>query len=227
MKRIKILTIQFDNEILPYEIPKFRGAIIDKLNSDNLLFHNHTGDNTYRYSYPLIQYKKIGKCAAIICIDKGAESVHELFSMNDKIVKLGNREIELVLNRLNANQFTISVWDKSFRYSIYRWFPLNQDNHRLYTQLESEEDRIAFLERMLTGNILSFAKGIELQVEREIKIKIHSCSTPTPVRYKDAHLLAFDTEFSSNVFLPNYIGLGKGASHGFGTVRSNDNKSIK
>ena len=32
-------------------------------------------------------------------------------------------------------------------------------------------------------------------------------------------LLAFDVRFRCNVYLPNYLGLGKSASHGFGIVR--------
>ena len=39
------------------------------------------------------------------------------------------------------------------------------------------------------------------------------------IKYKNTHLLAFNLDFSTNVFLPNYIGLGKGASHGYGMVR--------
>jgi len=32
-------------------------------------------------------------------------------------------------------------------------------------------------------------------------------------------MLAFNIEFKTNVFLPNFIGLGKGVSIGFGTIK--------
>ncbi len=225
MKKIKILTIRFDNELYPYEIPKFRGAVVNKLSEANVLFHNHTGDTTYRYAYPLIQYKQIGGKAAIICINEGTESVHELFRMENRWVQLGEREMELNMLNLNANQFVIQVWEKSFRYTLSKWFPLNQDNYRIYARLTEESEKKEFLQRMLVGNILSFAKGIGLQLEKEVVVQIDSLSEPKMLRYKDARLQSFDISFSCNVFLPNYIGLGKGASHGFGTVKSNKSEN--
>ena len=70
MTKIKTLTIQFDTPLRRSEIPLFRGAIIAAIPSSNILFHNHDG-TSLRYSYPLIQYKRIGGRAAITCIGKG------------------------------------------------------------------------------------------------------------------------------------------------------------
>ena len=38
-------------------------------------------------------------------------------------------------------------------------------------------------------------------------------------KFKDVKMTAYDLRFTCNVSLPNYIGLGKGVSHGFGTIR--------
>jgi hypothetical protein len=38
------------------------------------------------------------------------------------------------------------------------------------------------------------------------------------MKYKGISFAAFDVLFKTNVSLPNYTGLGKGVSHGFGTV---------
>lgn len=60
MKKIKILCVRFRNELRPFEIEMFRGAVLDKLQETaSVLFHNHVGDG-FRYSYPLIQYKCLG-----------------------------------------------------------------------------------------------------------------------------------------------------------------------
>ena len=66
MNYTNILTIKFSNHISKEEIPLFRGAVISTLEQNNILFHNHNDDNSLRYSYPLIQYKRIGGCAAIV-----------------------------------------------------------------------------------------------------------------------------------------------------------------
>ena len=58
MKKIPILVVRFKNELNFKEIPLFRGAVIDKTSkSNNLLFHNHQGNDVLRYRYPFIQYK--------------------------------------------------------------------------------------------------------------------------------------------------------------------------
>ena len=46
---IRTLTVQFDADILYKEIPLFRGAVLSSMGKDaDLLYHNHTGDNTFR-----------------------------------------------------------------------------------------------------------------------------------------------------------------------------------
>jgi len=69
MKKIRILTVIFDTEIKGYEIPAFRGAVVDKVGLENIIFHNHLSGNTFLYKYPLIQYKVIRNNPAIQCID--------------------------------------------------------------------------------------------------------------------------------------------------------------
>ena len=76
MENTNILIIKFRDYISDDEVYFFRSAIIQKLeNKSEVLFHNHLDKDKYRYSYPLIQYKKIKQKAAIVCIDKGTEAV--------------------------------------------------------------------------------------------------------------------------------------------------------
>ncbi len=78
---------------------------------------------------------------------------------------------------------------------------------------------IQMLERTLTGNILSFAKGIEWRIDKPVQVQIQELKGEKVIRYKGIPLFAFDLNFNCNISLPNYLGLGKSASHGFGIVR--------
>lgn len=78
MRNIRILTLKFRNQLRPDEIKWFRGAFIHASNKDNVLFHNHTEKN-YRYAYPLIQYKLIHRCVAILCVKEGVEAIGHFF----------------------------------------------------------------------------------------------------------------------------------------------------
>jgi hypothetical protein len=111
------------------------------------------------------------------------------------------------------------VWETSFSYSIQNWLALNEENYKRYKGMVGLTEKLTLLERLLTGNILSFAKGIEWRVEKPVKVELQEVRGEKIIRYKGVPLVAFDVQFRCNVSLPNYLGLGKSASHGFGIVR--------
>jgi hypothetical protein len=73
--------------------------------------------------------------------------------------------------------------------------------------------------RILIGNIISFAKGVKWDIEKNISLKIQSIEKEGLLKFKKNQLLGISLKFEANVFLPNYIGLGKGVSHGFGIIK--------
>ena len=223
-KRIRILTVIFDSEIRPFEIPALRGAMIDKVGKENLVFHNHLKNNSYLYRYPLVQYKQIMGKPALVCIEYGVDEIHKFFEKPDWSIKIGDRWLDMKIYKLLLNQFNMQVWESSFYYHIRNWIALNQDNYKKYQQTESEKERIEFLERTLIANIISFAKGIEWDIEKEIRVAITSQITIRPVSLKGKKILGFNTDFKTNVFLPNYIGLGKSVSLGFGMIKQINKK---
>ena len=222
MKKIRILNITFDEEIKAWELPAFRGGIISKIGRENVLFHNHIGEDGFRQKYPLIQYKSIARKPAIICIEQGVEEIHNFFENKDWSMEITQRKLDMKIDKLNMNQFTMQVWDKLFPYSLRNWLALNQENYPKYMKLEGIIEKIAFLENILKANILSFAKGIGWEVDNQIKLQITNLDEPRLMTHKKQKMMAFSLNFKTNVFLPNFIGIGKGASFGFGTVKNSD-----
>jgi hypothetical protein len=215
--RTSLLVIIFNNLIKQNEIPKFRGAVINTLTSNNILFHNHTDDG-FRYAYPLVQYKRINGKAAIVCIDEGAESIGGFFTNLRESVTIGNQIIQLELETVNANKMLVQVWEGEFVYSLRKWLPFNHENYEKYLGTDDLKGKIVFLEKILVGNILSFAKGLNICFEQEVKVCITTLEEKGAMKYKNINFASFDVIFKTNVSLPNYIGLGKGVSHGFGTI---------
>ncbi len=226
MKKIRVLTVVFEPEIHGSEIPAFRGAIIAKAGRDCVLFHNHQGEG-YRYKYPLIQYKRIKHHASIVCIEQGIDEIYRLFNQPDWKIRIGREEKELKIIRLNVNQYTLNVWDKTFRYKIFNWLPLNEENYRKYRDLDNDDLRLEMLERILVANILSFAKGIGWRLDENQKIIAHiqAIERQKLTKFKGTKLLAMDVVFTTNVYLPPNIGLGKAVSHGYGKLVPWKNKT--
>lgn len=217
-KKQRILVLKFATPIYQTEIVGLRGAINKILNKDsNVLFHNHEGDS-FRYAYPLIQYKRIHKNAALVCINEGTEAVGLLLNKGTFECMLGERNVEMEIDSVKANQHLIQTWDSNFTYFLRKWLPLNQDNYLEYQKLEGVSEKCQFLERILTGNMLSLGKGLGIHFEKEISCKITEIIDCKLIRHKNVKMQAFDIVFKSNVSLPDYIGLGKGASTGFGVV---------
>ncbi len=225
--KIRTLILRFSNTLYQNELTSFRGAINELLKDKNdVLFHNHEGDS-FRYAYPLIQYKRINGKAALVCINKGTEAVGLLLNQGEFECLLGDRSVQMEIDSVKANQYLIQTWDSSFTYTLRKWLPLNQDNYQEYTKLEGIGEKSQFLERILTGNILSMGKGLGIHFENEVSCKILQMDEPTLLSYKNVKMMSFDLEFKTNVSLPDYIGLGKGASTGFGmVVRKREKKDI-
>jgi CRISPR/Cas system endoribonuclease Cas6 (RAMP superfamily) len=118
----------------------------------------------------------------------------------------------------------MQAWDKCFNYYMQDWLPLNQKNYHVFKSLNSEIEQKEFLEKILRGNILSFAKGINWTVENEIKVRINEIIRKKIIKVKGVPRETFTLTFSSNVFLPNHIGLGKNASMGFGVIQEIKNR---
>lgn len=217
MSKQRILIIRFKNEIYQDDISKFRGAIVATMQNAHILFHNHDGDG-FRYAYPLIQYKRINKKAAIVCVGEGTDVIGNFFSNLTHEIRVGDINIELEIDSVKANNIEVQLWDNMFAYRITRWLPLNQENYQRYNETESLADRCEMLERILIGNILSFAKCLGEMFNQQLKCNITSIDKSYVVNHKGVKMSAFDLSFKSNISLPDYIGLGKGVSLGAGKV---------
>ena len=74
------------------------------------------------------------------------------------------------------------------------------------------------LERILVGNIISMSKGLGYTVPGQIEANIFDLRK-IHTKLKGTHMLAFLGTFSVNFEIPDYWGIGKSVSRGFGTVK--------
>jgi len=220
-KSERILTILFDAEISFSEIPFFRGAVIQTLKQQqgdvNVLFHNHNGQQ-FRFSYPLIQYKRIHNKAAIVSIGEGADIIGSFLSSMKETIQLRERIIPLHVEDVVSRQIAIRPYETSFNYSVRRWLPLNSKNHAVFSAIDNLTEKVAFLEKTLIGNILSMGKGLNIRFDDEIRCKIQELKGPYLSNVKNTAMTAFDARFNTNICLPAFIGLGKHTSIGYGMI---------
>ena len=217
----KLLTILFSNSLRFNEIPLLRGGIIHMVEREtgdvNLLFHNHM-EESYRWRYPLVQYKQIDGKAAMVCIGEGIDAVQEFFSTEKRVWTLHGHKEELRIENVWMKPFSLEVTPAPLPYRIQRWLPLNTGNYLKYIQTDSLSERISLLESILSANILSMAKGLGTRIESRISCTITDLSEPELMESKSVKMMSFDLGFKANISLPQYIGLGKQVSTGHGMI---------
>ncbi len=217
---MKKSTLLLNNIYLkPSQIHKFRG-FVGNLFKDHDLVHNHdltTGKPIYRY--PLIQFKLIDDLPAIIAITDRAVSIFaEIFMKLDKII-IEDTVISVFEKELKIEEVEFGYSDEIFMYEFASpWIGLNQKNFIKYNDAGREEKN-EMLKRVMTGNVLSMAKYLDCWLSKDQKIKIDHKLEEIKVNLKGKSMTAFTGIFKTNFCLPDYLGLGKSVSRGFGAVR--------
>lgn len=203
-------------ELKTRDAHKLRGYFGNFFKEKSELLHNHMGNGDLRYAYPQVQYKVIDNTPVLVGIKEGAELLTDLFlkirelNIDGKVYPVYQKNIEVRQLAPGA-----SVAPKPYRFETL-WMALNQKNHSRYTdanRLEQEK----LLEKILIGNCLSFFKGMDIFLDTTLQSRASFREKKT--RFKNNTMVAFEGMFEINAELPDWIGLGKQVSRGFGTIR--------
>lgn len=194
---------------------KLRGFFATKFN-EYILLHHHINVDKFLYKYPLVQYKVIDGTPMIIGINEGVEVLKEIYDKYNEI-KLGESVYTIMERGITVKNEDYGLSEKFHSYEfLMPWFALNQHNYHKYYSSTRDEQRL-LLQRTLIGNLLSISKTLDYAVPDEIKAEVEV--RPQKSRLKNTAMVGFLGKFIVNFALPNYIGLGKSVSRGFGTIK--------
>ncbi len=227
MKEVQLMKVVFDAQIAPHETPAFRGAIIEKVGLDKDVYHNHNNDpespQALHYRYPLVQYRQNRRRPELIFLESAIPQAQYLFAQPDWSLTFAGRPQSMRIADMKVRRHAFGVADRFFTYTLHRWQALNEENFKRFLAVESLSQRVAMLERILCGHIISFAKGMEHRLESRFDLSITDFRRSQVQSFEGIKVRTFDMQFKTNVLLPPYIALGKGVSVGFGeVVRVND-----
>jgi hypothetical protein len=206
---------------------KVRGYIGDQMIEDANV-HNHESDGKLIYRYPRVQYKVLDGVPLLVGINEGVDSIWKIFENIYKL-DLNNKEYEILDKRSFLKQHHIEVSDKQYGYSFLTpWLALNEKNYEKYQKLGEWIKRKELLEKILVGNIISMSKSLGYTVPEPIKANINNLKE-VQTSLKGTPMLGFLGTFSVNFEIPDYWGIGKSVSRGFGTIirQKTDNRGQK
>lgn len=217
MEATNIAILRFKETLSSIELRCFRGAIVELAGRENPYFHNHEA-NGLRYGYSLVQYKVIDNHVCLIGIAEAAMAVMALVGKFPKVLKIGKKEMEFHVQDCTLTPYFPQMEVTPKLYHLTNYIALTDDNFKKYHSMLALTDKVNFLEQVITGNILSFLKGIGYHAAEKIECAITQLKEPVEQSYKHVKFDTFDLMFVSNMELPDGIALGKSGSVGFGTV---------
>lgn len=170
-----------------------------------------------------MQYKVVNEKPFVLGINEGAEILRQIYEEIDYLT-IGNANYKITHKRLilTDGEFATAPHPVSYTF-LTPWLALNEENYEKYQRLGSEEKRRELLKKVLVGNILSIAKSLGYTVEEKIQAEIKRIRE-APTSLKGVPMLGFLGEFAVNFEIPDYWGLGKSVSRGFGTIIKRDNR---
>ncbi len=223
MMKVRYMVVEFtDLAMKAAEIPKLRGYFAQKY-PDSHLFHNHLPGKVLSYKTPQIQYRVINGSPALIGIGEGIEIMKQVFFEID--------ELDISGKTITSNEKQIRLIEADFgqgsEFYDYRfispWMALNQNNHREYLMLNTNE-RKQKLRRILKGNLLTLSKGFHYTIPDFDSVSVEGWFNPVSRNFHGIPMHCFTGEFTVNFAIPDYLGLGKQSARGFGVVRKKEDK---
>lgn len=214
--KVKILSMTFESTNSSNENTDWiRGFFAAKFN-EYILLHHHFFDKLV-YRYPLVQYKLIDGRPFVIGINEGVDVLKEIFDKYDTIT-LNNTNYEIIEKSMFIKNQEFGLTNGIYFYEfITPWIALNQKNYETYLFNESNEIRAKLLRNVLTGNIISMSKALGYTVPDKIRCDIDLMSRE--LKFKKRNFISFSGGFMVNFYIPDYLGIGKSVSKGYGTVR--------
>lgn len=214
--KLDICMVIFNDIKLPERYSdKIRGYLGNKYKDIDLL-HNHSGDKLI-YRYPLVQYKILNEFPIIIGINEAANIVASIGVMDDELI-INGEEYNVFEKQIIKSSINYGCIDDYIEYEfITPWIALNQKNSIKYLD-SNKVEKEDILKRILIGNIISMSKSLGYTVNKEINCWINL--KEKEVMFKGIKHIGFIGEFRVNFNIPNYFGIGKSVSRGFGTIKN-------
>lgn len=197
---------------------KLRGFFGSYFKEHAPLLSNHFADGSLRYKYPQVQYKILNNIPTLVGVDEGGELLVELFLKIKEIV-INEQPITVLSKHIDRRSYNIGIDGDLHRYRFETlWMALNQQNHKVFVKY-TPEDQKDQLKSILIGHILGFLSAMGVRLDPHERLMVQTDLTEHTTQFKNQTMLAFKGEFVTNALLPDYIGIGKSSSRGFGTIR--------
>jgi hypothetical protein len=202
--------------------PSTLRGFIASLFPDNPLLHHHLNNSNsptgFVYTYPKVQYKIIDGTPIVLGIGEAGEIVKTISNID--YLNLKGKKYLVTDKKLIEQDVNFSVSEGMLSYKFLTpWLALDEESYRRYKR-RNEGERKKQVESILIGNLISMAKGLEYVITDKLTATVNVHEVPASL--KSTPMVGFLGTFSVNFDIPDYWGIGKSVSRGFGTIVKTD-----
>lgn len=216
---LQYLQAEFSLPLRFKEIARWRGAWCELVGWDVDYFHNHNAkDGSVIYRYPLLQYRAWKRRASFVAFQEAVPPIQEALIGMDWELRWEDTLTTLSLQQMHMRTHELYLDSKWHYYKLHNYLPFNSKNFANWQELELLTDKIQFLNKLIPNHILGFANGINWRLEGYFDVQLTNFIGQRPMTLHNIVFPTFTLEFRTQLFLPSGVGLGKGVSHGFGTL---------
>lgn len=208
--------LRLARKVKTHESPRLQDFFGRKF-EDEVVRHIYDADRRPMFEYPRIQFKVIESTAVLLGLAEGAELLERLCPQMDE-ADLGGGQITVLETQYERRAEEITDCPEPIEYRFLTpWLALNDKNFRSYTGSRNTGFRKDELSRILAGNCLGMVKSLDIKLGGRIDADCRQLSSVKTI-VKGKGMIGFVGKFQVKLRLPEYLGLGKSAPRGFGTV---------
>jgi hypothetical protein len=169
------------------------------------------------HRYPVLQCKQVKGDLMAIGISQGAGCLREL--THDKATLGAGESACRITSRdpaVRSELFGITETPGTYEFQT-PWLALNQQHAKKFYDLNGKPQRDAFMHTLLTTQLNTLAKSLDYEMTSPV-----SCEAK--VRFKRERIerenvMVFLGKFRTNLHIPDYLGIGRSVSQGYGTIK--------
>ena len=165
--------------------------------------------------YPLVQYKVIRGAPLIVAVNEGCDVLWQTFDKLEDINEISPWKV--TEKRVIEKKAELGPCEEQVRYRFLTpWLTLKEPEIGKDIKTDSEQ-RNSALATILESNILAVARNFNVSVEANIDITLNT--KDEYIIQRDTDIAGFFGSFYVNFQIPQFLGLGKSVTRGFGTIK--------
>jgi hypothetical protein len=200
---------------LMFSVEEFRSFLNKELAEFMALHRTNTTEFVYRY--PVLQVKQVKRDLIVIGVSQGADCISQIIR-DHRTLGAGKNTCRITAYDPEVRSEPFGVTDIVTAYEFLTpWIALNQQYAKQFYDLNGKARRDAFMQTLLSTHLVTLAKSLDYRITTPV-----SCEAK--VRFKrdcigNEHVMVFLGKFRTNLRIPDYLGIGRLISQGYGTIK--------